>query len=199
MPDRHTFPRKWSRLTRISDGGAFRHSVGGKVAVSINGAEVLPSRHGSDGAMLRRHLHCYVATAAPDLRPLRVREGPVSPGSRFLNPRHGTRESVQSTATYCPSASRHIPRWRSKRHVGVEQRRAHQRLTNIPFGHPSNCARRMLGHLVHAEFATQSARPARPLAWSQSRSAIGAIGGFGPLNIAIRSASCRCFGCGLSG
>jgi hypothetical protein len=52
-------------------------------------------------------------------------------------------------------------RWRSGRHVGVEQRRALRLLANIPFGTTEaimlahhGFTRRTLAQLVHAGFAT---------------------------------------------
>jgi len=51
------------------DAGAVRHSVGGKVAVSTNSAEVLQSRHGSDGAVPRNYLHCLNFAPLPTSAP----------------------------------------------------------------------------------------------------------------------------------
>lgn len=51
------------------DAGAMRHSVGGNVAISTNGPEVLQSGHGSDDAIPRNHLqsHDFWPLPASDL------------------------------------------------------------------------------------------------------------------------------------
>jgi hypothetical protein len=66
------------------DAGAVGHSVGGKVAVSTNSAEVLQSGPDSDDAIPRNRLHCY------DFWPLPASD-PVSPLCTEMSQRRGSR------------------------------------------------------------------------------------------------------------
>jgi hypothetical protein len=170
-----TPPRKWSCLARIRNRrqGRLQAFRGRKSGGQHNSAEVLPSGHGSDGTMPRHHLPCYNATSGP-----LVSGGPVSSGSRLLNPRHGTRDSGAKHATYRPSASRHIRRrscrlahesamglktscrCRTAQSTSAAGQHTVRLLKAIMLAH-HGFTRRMLAHLVHAGFATAERRPGK--------------------------------------